>query len=105
MSKDVVLQARGIRKSFRQNDEEISVLLGVDFSVAAGEQVAVVGPSGSGKSSLLHILAGLDSADHGSVHVAGQDMGAARKWALFISSITYWRNFPRLKMLPYRSGC
>ena len=39
MSKDVVLQARGIRKSFRQNDEEISVLLGVDFSVAAGEQV------------------------------------------------------------------
>lgn len=77
MSKDVVLQARGIRKSFRQNDEEISVLLGVDFSVAAGEQVAIVGPSGSGKSSLLHILAGLDSADHGSVHVAGEDMGAA----------------------------
>ena len=76
MSEEVVLQAEGIHKSFKQNDENVAVLLGVDFSVTAGEQVAIVGPSGSGKSSLLHILAGLDSADHGSVCVAGEDMGA-----------------------------
>ena len=77
MSKEVVLRAEGIHKSFKQNNENVAVLLGVDFSVTAGEQVAIVGPSGSGKSSLLHILAGLDSADHGSVFVAGEDMGAA----------------------------
>ena len=77
MSKEVVLRAEGIHKSFKQNNENVAVLLGVDFSVTAGEQVAIVGPSGSGKSSLLHILAGLDSADHGSVCVAGEDMGAA----------------------------
>ena len=77
MSKEVVLRAEEIHKSFKQNNENVAVLLGVDFSVTAGEQVAIVGPSGSGKSSLLHILAGLDSADHGSVCVAGEDMGAA----------------------------
>ena len=77
MSKEVVLRAEEIHKSFKQNNENVAVLLGVDFSVTAGEQVAIVGPSGSGKSSLLHILAGLDSADHGSVYVAGEDMGAA----------------------------
>ena len=77
MSKEVVLRAEEIHKSFKQNNENVAVLLGVDFSVTAGEQVAIVGPSGSGKSSLLHILAGLDSADHGSVFVAGEDMGAA----------------------------
>ena len=77
MSKEVVLRAEGIHKSFKQNNENVAVLLGVDFSVTAGEQVAIVGPSGSGKSSLLHILAGLDSADHGSVCVAGEHMGAA----------------------------
>ena len=77
MSKEVVLRAKGIHKSFKQNNENVAVLLGVDFSVTAGEQVAIVGPSGSGKSSLLHILAGLDSADHGSVCVAGEDMWAA----------------------------
>jgi lipoprotein-releasing system ATP-binding protein len=45
--------------------------------VAAGEQVAIVGRSGSGKSSLLHILAGLDSADRGSIQVGDQEMSAA----------------------------
>ena len=77
MSDQAVLRARGLYKSFYQSGEEVSVLRGTDLTVAAGEQVAIVGRSGSGKSSLLHILAGLDSADRGSIQVGDQEMSAA----------------------------
>jgi lipoprotein-releasing system ATP-binding protein len=77
MSDQTVLRARGLYKSFYQSGEEVSVLCGTDLTVAAGEQVAIVGRSGSGKSSLLHILAGLDSADRGSIQVGDQEMSAA----------------------------
>ena len=77
MSDQPVLRARGLYKSFYQSGEEVSVLRGTDLTVAAGEQVAIVGRSGSGKSSLLHILAGLDSADRGSIQVGDQEMSAA----------------------------
>ncbi|NCF34555.1 MAG: ATP-binding cassette domain-containing protein [Proteobacteria bacterium] len=77
MSDQTVLRARGLYKSFYQSGEEVSVLRGTDLTVAAGEQVAIVGRSGSGKSSLLHILAGLDSADRGSIQVGDQEMSAA----------------------------
>lgn len=77
MSDQTVLRALGLYKSFYQSGEEVSVLRGTDLTVAAGEQVAIVGRSGSGKSSLLHILAGLDSADRGSIQVGDQEMSAA----------------------------
>jgi lipoprotein-releasing system ATP-binding protein len=77
MSDQTVLRARGLYKRFYQSGEEVSVLRGTDLTVAAGEQVAIVGRSGSGKSSLLHILAGLDSADRGSIQVGDQEMSAA----------------------------
>ena len=59
MNNSVVLLARGLTKSFYQNATEVPVLKGVNLHLAVGEQVAVVGRSGSGKSSLLHLLAGL----------------------------------------------
>lgn len=77
MSNEWVLNAKGLYKSFYQSGAEVAVLKGADLCVAAGEQVAIVGRSGSGKSSLLHILAGLDSADHGVVEVAGNSMSSA----------------------------
>jgi putative ABC transport system ATP-binding protein len=52
------------------------VLDGIDLSVAAGETVALLGPSGSGKSSLLSVLSGLERADSGTLHVAGQDFSS-----------------------------
>src|SRR3989440_12408284 len=62
------LAARGIRKSFRRRQ----VLAGVDFEVAAGELVAVVGENGTGKTTLLRILAGDLRPDAGSVAIDGR---------------------------------
>lgn len=73
----IILKAKGIEKRFAQGDASIEVLGGVDLSLAAGERVAIVGRSGSGKSSLLHVLAGLDDVNQGQIFVAGEPMAAA----------------------------
>src|SRR5699024_9942397 len=71
-SSRVVLQARGLNKTYHQGDQVITVLQGVDLSVHAGQMVAIVGASGSGKSTLLHCLGLLDAPDSGDVIVDGQ---------------------------------
>ena len=72
-----VVRARGVTKAFGEGRAERRVLDGADLDVAAGELVAVVGRSGTGKSTLLHILAGLDRADAGSITVAGERVDRA----------------------------
>jgi ABC-type lipoprotein export system ATPase subunit len=72
-----VLRARGLRKVYGEGRAVRTVLDGADLEVAAGELVAVVGRSGSGKSTLLHLLGGLDTADGGSVEVAGRPVTGA----------------------------
>src|SRR5690606_33511315 len=69
----VILQARGISRSFRMGESVVHVLRKCDLSVREGEFVAIEGRSGSGKSTLLHILGALDVADEGSVMFDGQD--------------------------------
>jgi lipoprotein-releasing system ATP-binding protein len=72
------LRLAGISKSYnRGTPGEISVLRGLDLTVAAGEVVALVAPSGAGKSTLLHIAGLLDTPDDGTVTIAGQDMTRA----------------------------
>jgi lipoprotein-releasing system ATP-binding protein len=71
---DPVLEAREVRKSFRQGPVELQVLQGVAFSVAPGERVAIVGASGSGKTTLLQILGGLDPPTAGEVRVNGRNI-------------------------------
>jgi lipoprotein-releasing system ATP-binding protein len=75
-SRDTVLEARDVRRAFRQGPIDLEVLKGVNLKVGAGERIAVIGSSGSGKTTLLQILGGLDRPTSGSVHVAGQDIHA-----------------------------
>jgi len=64
---NIILSARNIRKTFVDGEREVSVLRGVDIDVEKGDMIAILGTSGSGKSSLLHILGGLDTPDDNSL--------------------------------------
>lgn len=72
--REVVLSCRGVRRAFREGDNALVVLDGVDFDISAGETIAIVGASGSGKTTLLQLLGGLDSPDDGAIEVVGRDM-------------------------------
>ncbi len=69
-----LISARGLHKRFEVGENTIDVLLGADLDVAAGEMVAIVGPSGVGKSTLLHLLGGLDRPDAGAIEMASVDL-------------------------------
>jgi len=73
-SNDTVLQARGLGKMFRQGERELEILSDLDLHLQAGESVAIVGTSGVGKSTLLHLLGGLDQPTAGSVWLAGRSL-------------------------------
>jgi lipoprotein-releasing system ATP-binding protein len=71
-----VLQARAVTRAFSEGNTVLRVLAGVDLTVAAGERLAIVGVSGSGTTTMLQVLGGLDAPESGSVHVAGRDIHA-----------------------------
>jgi len=71
---DALIAARSLAKSYRTAAGDVPVLLGVDLDVAPGEMVAIVGASGVGKSTLLHVLGTLDRPDGGSLRIAGEDV-------------------------------
>ncbi len=76
---EAILQCRDVSKSFEMAGTRIHVLNGVDLSVAAHSSVAIMGASGGGKSTLLHILGGLDQASQGEVWIAGQSLQAMKR--------------------------
>ncbi len=71
---DLVMEARELHKSFTLGPVTIKVLKGLDLGVASGEMVAVVGASGVGKSTLLHILGSLDKPTSGEVLFKGESI-------------------------------
>ena len=103
-----LIEVRGLDKTFYDADREIRVLRGLDLNVQAGEEIAIVGQSGTGKSTLLHIIGSLEEPTAGKVFFEGEDLfaldqkGARRipqpaSWASCSSSITCWPTSPRWK--------
>jgi lipoprotein-releasing system ATP-binding protein len=72
----VVVVARDVTKSYRDDGLGVDVLRGVSLQVQSGEVLAVVGASGSGKSTLLHCLGGLDAIDSGSISIGERELAS-----------------------------
>lgn len=77
-----VIAARNLTLSLGQGDSAVEILRGIDLAVPQGQTLALLGPSGSGKSSLMAVLAGLERASSGSLEVAGADFAALDEDAL-----------------------
>jgi putative ABC transport system ATP-binding protein len=70
---DIAIRARNVTLTLGTREAPTDILRGIDLDIARGSSVAILGPSGSGKSSLMAILSGLEQASGGSVRVAGAD--------------------------------
>lgn len=76
MSEHYVLNAQDLFKSYRSGDERLEVLKGSTIRLKKGEMAVIQGASGTGKSTLLHILGTLDKADKGKIEYDGVDINA-----------------------------
>lgn len=76
MSKDIVLECRNLSKTFADGKHGLKILQDINLQVPAGSQVAIVGKSGSGKTTMLQLLGGLDNPTSGTVFVSGKDIMA-----------------------------
>ncbi len=69
----LAIEARNLKLTLGSDDAPVEILRGIDLDIRDGEVVALLGPSGSGKSSLMAVLSGLERASSGALSVAGQD--------------------------------
>lgn len=81
----IAIEASNVTLSLGEGDARVDILGGIDLSIQSGKTVALLGPSGSGKSSLMAILSGLERATGGQVHIAGTDFGQMNEDQLAIA--------------------
>src|SRR5262245_33871448 len=74
MSDDTIVSAHAVSKSYSMGKRSVTVLRELSLDVARGEFVALRGASVAGKSTLLHLLGGLDTPDQGVIHFAGRNL-------------------------------
>lgn len=72
MNNGNIVEIKNLEKSFDKG--KIKALNGIDLAIKKGEFVSIIGPSGSGKSTLLNMIGALDTADTGSIYVAGNNL-------------------------------
>jgi putative ABC transport system ATP-binding protein len=87
MGKDVVIETRKLRKEFVRDEFHVIALKDVDIEIERGEFVALMGPSGSGESTLLHLIAAMDKATGGEIAVLGENLRQMTD-----RQIAHWRN-------------
>src|SRR5713101_6657583 len=73
---EMLIRATAVDKSFEDAGREVVVLRGLDLNFASGDEIAIVGQSGVGKSTLLHVLCGLEAPNAGTIHFAGEHLFA-----------------------------
>ena len=81
----IAIRARDVTLTLGKSEARVEILKGIDLDIAAGSSVALLGASGSGKSSLMAVLSGLERASGGTVQVAGADFGAMDEDALALA--------------------
>ncbi|MCD2177121.1 ABC transporter ATP-binding protein [Rhizobium sp. C1] len=99
MKQQAVLELKNIRRSYGQGDQELSILKGANFTLRSGETVALVAPSGTGKSTLLHIAGLLERPSEGDVMVGGHscaDMSDDERTAVRRAEIGFVYQFHHL---------
>jgi lipoprotein-releasing system ATP-binding protein len=79
-----ILTTQNLCKTYRTGPQEVEVLRGIDLEVSAGEIVVIMGPSGVGKSTLLHLIGGLDRPSSGEVLIDGDDLFSLREKELAV---------------------
>ncbi|MFN9376220.1 MAG: ATP-binding cassette domain-containing protein, partial [Novosphingobium sp.] len=88
------IAATNLTLSLGTGEAAVEILRGIDLTVPQGQTLALLGPSGSGKSSLMAVLSGLERASGGALHVAGENFAALDEDALAAAGRTRADLFP-----------
>ncbi|HIW82240.1 MAG TPA: ABC transporter ATP-binding protein [Candidatus Acetatifactor stercoripullorum] len=76
MTREIILQARGLKKYYGRGETQVRALDGVDLDIERSKFTAIIGTSGSGKSTLLNMLGGLDTPSAGSIKVGNTELAS-----------------------------